>query len=33
MSKISPVFSVVVPMFNEQETVNELYKRLFGVMD
>jgi dolichol-phosphate mannosyltransferase len=33
MSKNSPVFSVVVPMFNEQETVNELYKRLSGVMD
>ncbi len=33
MKEKKPVFSVVVPMFNEQETVNELYKRLSGVMD
>jgi len=33
MSEKKPVFSVIVPMFNEQETVNELYKRLSCVMD
>ena len=33
MKEKNPVFSVVVPMYNEQETVNELYKRLSGVMD
>ena len=33
MKEKNPVFSVVVPMYNEQETVGELYKRLSGVMD
>jgi glycosyltransferase involved in cell wall biosynthesis len=33
MKEKNPVFSVVVPMFNEQETVKELYKRLSEVMD
>lgn len=33
MKESNPVFSVVVPMFNEQETVHELYSRLSEVMD
>jgi dolichol-phosphate mannosyltransferase len=33
MKEKNPVFSVVVPMFNEQETVKELYRRLSEVMD
>ena len=33
MNKIKPVYSVVIPVYNEQEVINELYKRLTNVMN
>ena len=30
---MKPIFSFILPVFNEEETLNETYRRLAGVLD
>ena len=32
MSKIDPKYSIVAPVFNEEETLPEFYRRIFAVV-
>ena len=32
-TSMKPVFSFIIPIFNEEETLEETYRRLAGILD